>query len=234
MERFPTTRVSAVQAVRSDDRAVRARALDTLAAAYWRPVRAYVRLRWGHGTADAEDLTQGFFVRALEKDFFARFDPTRARFRTFLRVCLDGYLSNEAKAASREKRGGEVPHVALEGEALDLPSPDSVERTFETEWIRSVFEMAIERLRAACQAPGKHPAWEIFAAHDLHEGEGSRPSYAELAERTGLPLTQVNNHLAWARREFRRGVLDVLREITASDEEFRAEARVLLGTDLTR
>jgi RNA polymerase sigma factor (sigma-70 family) len=234
MDRFPTTRMSAVQAVRSEDRAVRERALDTLAAAYWRPVQAYVRLRWRRGPADAEDLTQGFFLRALEKDFFAQFDPKRARFRTFLRVCLDGFLANQAKAAGREKRGGEFPHVALDAEALAIPSPQSMERTFETEWIRSVFEMGIDRLRAASQAPGKLPAWEIFAAHDLHDGEAARPSYAELAERTGLPVTQVNNHLAWARREFRRQVLAILREITASDEEFRAEARVLLGTDPTR
>ncbi|HEX5044609.1 MAG TPA: sigma-70 family RNA polymerase sigma factor [Candidatus Polarisedimenticolaceae bacterium] len=234
MDRFPTTRMSAVQAVRSDDRAVRERALETLAAAYWRPVQAYVRLRWGRGPADAEDLTQAFFLRVVEKDFFARFDPKRARFRTFLRVCLDGFLANEAKAAGRAKRGGEISHVALNAEALEVPSPETMERAFETEWIRSVFEMGLERLRAACQAPGKLPAWEVFAAHDLHEGESARPSYGELARRTGLPLTQVNNNLAWARREFRRGVLDVLREITASDEEFRAEARVLLGTDATR
>src|SRR5262245_25888733 len=79
MDRFPTTRISAVQGVRSPDRGVRERALDTLAAAYWRPVVTYVQLRWRRPREEAEDLAQGFFLRALEKDFFARFDPSRAR-----------------------------------------------------------------------------------------------------------------------------------------------------------
>jgi RNA polymerase sigma factor (sigma-70 family) len=227
MDRFPTTRISAVEGARSPDREVRERALGTLAAAYWRPVRAYVQLRWGRSREDAEDLAQGFFVRVVEKDLFARFDPARARFRTFLRMCLDGYLANEAKAAGREKRGGKTTHVPLE----ETASPDSVERTFEVEWVRGVFELGLARLRTACEAPGKAAAWTLFERYDLHEGDAPRPTYAALAEATGLPVTQVNNHLAWARREFRRHVLEVLREITATDDEFRAEARVLLGTD---
>lgn len=231
MDRFPTTRASAVEGARSADREVRERAFATLAAAYWRPVRAYVQLKWSRTREDAEDLAQGFFVRALEKDLFARFDPGRARFRTFLRVCLDGYLANEDKAAGREKRGGGAAHLSLDGGSIELPSAETVERAFEVEWVRGIFELGVERLRAACEAPGKAVAWTVFERHDLHEGDAPRPSYAALAEATGLPVTQVNNHLAWARREFRRGVLEVLREITATDEEFRAEARVLLGTE---
>ena len=50
-----------------------------------------------------------------------------------------------------------------------------------------------------------------------------------LAAEFELPVTQVTNHLAWARREFRRIVLDRLREMTGSDEEFREEAKDLLG-----
>ena len=234
MDRFPTTRISAVAGARSADREVRERAFGTLAAAYWRLVCAYVRLRWSRSQADAEDLAQSFFLRALEKEFFARFDPAKARFRTFLRVCLDGYLANEDKAAGRAKRGGDVVHVAMDAAALEVPSQDSVERAFEVEWIRGVFEMGVERLKAACEASEKSVAWEVFRRHDLHEGDEPRPSYAHLAATLAIPVTQVNNHLAWARREFRRGVLDVLREITATEEEFRAEARVLLGTDEVR
>jgi hypothetical protein len=52
-----------------------------------------------------------------------------------------------------------------------------------------------------------------------------------LALEFALPVTQVTNSLAWARREFRRHVLETLRGLCGSDEEFRAEVRELLGSD---
>jgi DNA-directed RNA polymerase specialized sigma24 family protein len=103
---FPDTSWSAVLGVRSADEAVRARSLEAVAQVYWKPVYKHVRLRWGRVPEDAQDLTQEFFSRALEKGFFDAWDPARGKFRTFLRVCLDGFLANEAKAAGRLKRGG--------------------------------------------------------------------------------------------------------------------------------
>ena len=76
-------------AVKSDDPRERARALDTLVAAYWRPVFQHVRGRWRAPTEEAEDLAQGFFAVALEKGWLERFDPREGRFRTFLLACLD-------------------------------------------------------------------------------------------------------------------------------------------------
>ena len=71
---------------------------------------------------------------------------------------------------------------------------------------------------------------QLFERYDL-ENSDPKPSYADLAKEFGLPPTDVTNYLAFARREFRRCVLDQLREMTASEEEFRREARVLLGVD---
>src|SRR5512132_566898 len=95
---FPTTHRSAVAGVNSDDAAERERSGALLVAAYWRPVYKHIRLRWRRSPEDAQDLTQEFFLRALQKNYFAPYDPARARFRTFLRACLDGFLSNEEKA----------------------------------------------------------------------------------------------------------------------------------------
>ena len=114
--RFPTTRRSVVLAVRHAEPGVRRRAWDLLAESYWRPVYRYLRLRWRTAPEEAEDLTQEFFARALEKGTFDRYDPGRARFRTYLRTCLDGFVANERKAASRLKRGGGRPALSL-----DLP-----------------------------------------------------------------------------------------------------------------
>ena len=100
-DRFPITRLSAIVAAGSADQAERARAFEVLVSAYWMPVYKYIRIKWNRSTEDAQDLTQGFFTAAIEKNFFGRYDPSKAKFRTFLRTCLDGYIANEHKAAGR-------------------------------------------------------------------------------------------------------------------------------------
>src|SRR6202165_849536 len=103
---FPSTRHSAVAAVRSHDAAERARGLAALASVYWRPIYSYLRLRWHRPHEEAADLAQEFFAELVQKELLARFDPARARLRTYLRVCIDGVVVNHDKAASRQKRGG--------------------------------------------------------------------------------------------------------------------------------
>src|SRR5882724_717304 len=114
MSGFPATRHSMVAAMRSPRADERRSAFDSLVSAYWKPVFKYVRLKWHVSPEDAADLTQGFFLRAFEKEFFAGFDPARARFRTFLRTCLDGFVANARKAEGRLKRGGAVTLVPLD------------------------------------------------------------------------------------------------------------------------
>jgi RNA polymerase sigma factor (sigma-70 family) len=236
---FPPTHHSAVLGARSEDPEARERARRVIVSAYWRPAYAYVRWRWRVQPEDAEDLVQGFFTRALEKEFFAAYDPGKARFRTFLRTCLDGYVANERRAAGRLKRGGGVPLLPLdfetaEGELLARAVPDPVdpEMLFEREWVRSLFGLAVERLRAECAADGKDVHFALFERYDLEGSDApERPTYRSLGEAFGLTETQVTNHLATARRGFRRIVLEALREICGSDAEFRAEARAVLGGD---
>jgi RNA polymerase sigma factor (sigma-70 family) len=232
--KFPTTRRSAVAAVQSADLEERTRAFDVLVATYWKPLYKYVRLKWNAGPDDAQDLTQGFFTRALEKEFFRGYDAAKGSFRTWLRTCADGYVANERKAAARLKRGGGSRLLPLdfetaEGELREHPIAEgtSLEEYFHQEWVRSVFALAVEDLRRTCDAHGKHAQFRIFEQYDLEPEHGV--SYAQLSEESGVPVTQVTNYLAWARREFRKLVLERLRELTATDREFRAEARTVLG-----
>ncbi|HMA28793.1 MAG TPA: sigma factor, partial [Thermoanaerobaculia bacterium] len=226
-------------AVKSGDGDVRARALETLAEAYWRPVYAYVRLKAGQGHEEAADLTQEFFARLVEKDWLARFDASKARLRTYLRVLLDGLVANERKATGRVKRGGgmrilpldfdEIRHELEGSRAGDAPSPEDI---FEREWVRSVFSMAVERFRERCESGGHALRFALFSAYDLDgDAAADRPRYEDLACRFGTTAVDVTNQLAAARRDFRRVVLDLLRELTVSDAEFRAEARALLGVE---
>jgi DNA-directed RNA polymerase specialized sigma24 family protein len=224
---FPATRYSAVRGASSPDAAERSRAWDVLAAAYWQPVCKYVTFKWRADPSEANDLTQGFFTAAIEKNYFDAYDSSKASFRTFLRVCVDGYIANERKAAARLKRGGGSEHVEADDR---LAANSTLDDYFRDEWVRSMFAMAVEELRRLSEERGKQIAYGLFARYDLgDQGHDPTASYKLLAAEFDLPVTQVTNHLAWARREFRRIVLERLREITASDEEFQEEARLLLG-----
>lgn len=237
--RFPLTRRSDVQATRSDDPRERSRAINTLVAAYWKPVYKYIRLTWNASNEEAKDLTQGFFADAIERELLARYEPTRASFRTWLRTCLDGYVANARKAERRLKRGGGQPALSLDFDTAELEflrqspmQPTEAGDFFEREWTRSLFELAIAALRERCDAAGKIAHFQIFEQYDLCRDEHDpRITYEQLASRFGVPVSQVTNHLAWARREFRTCVLAKLRELTRDDDEFRAEARRLMGDD---
>jgi RNA polymerase sigma factor (sigma-70 family) len=231
---FPLTRYSVVAAAQGRDPQERVRALEAITSAYWRPVYKYVRMRWRIEREDAEDFTQDFFSRLLEKDFLAAYDPAKGKLRTFLRTCIDRLFLNQTRDAHRQKRGNAAMHVSLDFEEAEHELAASVqtespEDYFEKEWVRTLFALAIERLRAQCQA-GKATRFSLFERYDLADAE-TRPSYAELAREFNIALTDVTNYLAFARREFRRCVLDQLREMTGSDEEFRREAQSILGVD---
>ncbi|HEY6842898.1 MAG TPA: hypothetical protein VI391_01930, partial [Thermoanaerobaculia bacterium] len=156
-------------------------------------------------------------------------DAEKASFRTFLRMLFDRRIANELKSATRQKRGGGEKHLdfaSAEAEvAREHDRGGSPEDYFQREWVRSVFALAVDRLRDASNAAD----FAIFESYDLDES--SRASYRDLAGRFGLTETAVTNRLAATRRRFREIVLDILRDATASDAEYRREVRALLGID---
>lgn len=238
-DRFPPTRRSVLLAARDADPEVRRQAWETLAGSYWKPVYKVLRARWRLDREDAEDLTQEFFAAALAKGTFERYDPAKARFRTYLRTCLDGFAANERKAGQRLKRGGGQALLSLdfagaEAELLRHGAGDGLDldEYFHREWVRSLFDLAVGDLRRWCEAAGKEVHFRLFERYDLEGPDApERPTYAQLAAEHGIPATQVTNYLAAVRRELRRLVLERLRELTGSEEEFRAEARSMLGVD---
>ena len=223
--------------MRSADGDERQQAFDALATAYWKPVYKYLRLRWRAAPEDAEDTTQAFLAAAFEKQFFDRFEPAQARFRTFLRVCLDRFVQNQLKAAGRQKRGAGQRVLSLdfedaEGELRhhEPAVPADVDELFRREVMRTLFARAVAEVRDDYRRRGRDAQFRLFERYDLEREDGV--SYATLAADTGLPVTQITNHLAAVRRAFRTAALARLRELTGSDEEFREEARDLFGVDL--
>jgi RNA polymerase sigma factor (sigma-70 family) len=238
-DRFPETRLSVIAAVRNGDETERLRALEALCAAYWRPIYKYVRLRWNRDAADAQDLTQGFFAELLRRELLERFDPDKSRLRTYLRLCIDSFAINQGKAGQRLKRGGSAQHIALDfagaeqelsGSTMDpamLESPERLEEFFEKEWIRSLFSLAVEDLRAFCRERHRERTFRLFEAYDLEGDE--QVSYQQLANKYAIEVADVTNALAWARREFRRLARERLRELCASEEEYQREAKSVFG-----
>jgi RNA polymerase sigma factor (sigma-70 family) len=224
------------------------RSFDILVRAYWKPVYKHVRLRWSRPTEEARDLTQGFFARAFEKRHFSNYDPSKALFRTYIKACLDRYVMEVARGQKREKRGGGAVRLSLDFDVADNElarlgplNPASVESCFEAEWTRSLLSSAVEALEAACADKGKEIYFAVFRRYIL-DGDDvvkeasagrkrARLSYATVAKELEISVHDVTNYLAWTRREFRSLVLAKLRDITATDEEFRSEARSVLGVD---
>lgn len=234
-DRFPTTRPSLILAARAPE--FRDEALAAIVDVYWKPVYKYLRLKWSRTHEDAQDLTQEFFASLLDHDLLARWEPVRASFRTYLRVCLDHQAANLHAAGSRLKRGGGAGNlVSLDFDAaereLRLAAPaasSSPEELFHREWQRRLFELGVSELRDYCADSGRGVQWQIFEAYDLAPQQAARPSYEDLALRHGVATTTVTNYLAWARRELRRTVLDKLARTTGTGAELRNEARDLFA-----
>lgn len=190
--------------MRSDDARERERAWETLVAAYWKPAYKHLRLKWKLTPEGAEDTVQAFFARALERDFFAGYDPGKARFRTFFKLCLDRHRSNEAKRVLH------VDFAEAEGELARSAGGSDPDAVFELEWKRQLFAAAVDALKAKLEPT----QFRIFEQYDLCDPP--RPRYEDLAREHGLPVTTITNHLAKARRLLRELVQVRLGELEES------------------
>ncbi len=237
---FPLTRNSAIVALKQGSPEQRQLALARVIEIYRPAVYKYLRLHWRKDAESASDLTQSFFLLALEKEFLADFDPSKARFRTFLRLCLDRFVDKENQSASRIKRGGDAQHLSTDFDFIerDLIVPKnsinlSPEELFEQEWIRNLLTSAVNSLKEHYECSGKAIHFALFERYDLQSLDSNdKTSYHQLASQYSLSVETVTNYLAAARRDFRKIVLDRIREMTATDAEYREEVRSILGVDV--
>lgn len=233
---FPTTRHSVIERLRDGRTDARREAFGDLVGGYWKPVYKYLRARWRLEPPEAEDVTQAFFAHAFEKSWFERFEPEKGRFRTFVRVCVDRLVMNHRQAAGRTKRGASrviaVDFADAEAElAARMPAsePDA-EAFFQREFVRELFARATDAVRRDALARGRDLHWTLFERYDL--GAGDKPAYADLAREYRLTTGQVTGYLAQMRAAFRRHAVDALEALSATRDEFRREARDLLGLDI--
>jgi DNA-directed RNA polymerase specialized sigma24 family protein len=209
--RFQTTRWSVVLAAGHSPTTESRAALTTLCEGYWYPLYAFLR-RQGHSADEAQDLTQGFFARVLEKGWLADVDPARGRFRSFLLASLTHYASNERDRARALKRGGPVPPLPLDIETAEglyqLEPRDDLtpEHIFDRRWALTLLDRALARLRDECHARGKGNQFD--ALKEYLGGDRAGESYAA----AGLSLDMSEGAVKVAVHRLRRRFRDLLRD----------------------
>ena len=236
MSDFPLTRHSVFEQMRSPDEDTRRLAFADFVEGYWNALQRYLCVHWRLPADEAEDVTQAFLTEAFQKEWLSKYDPQKARFRTFIRLCADRFVLNQLQAASRIKRGGSVEIVSLDVLETDeelarqrAAHPDA-DDLFRREFVRALFERTVEEIRRECDDAGKSLQFALFERYDIDPAEGV--SYGSLAREFGLTQTQVTNGLAHVRRRFRERALETLRSLCGSEAEFRREASDIFGLEI--
>ena len=229
---FATTHWSVVLAAQRADGLRADVALEKLCRSYWPPLYAYIR-REGYGVHDAQDLTQEFLSRFIQKEWLGHLQDQRGKFRSFLLTFLKHFLSDERDKAGAQKRGGGKTLVSLDDTSaeeryLDAPanglSPDQI---FERRWAETEMERALSRLREEYEAGGKAALFEQLK--EIQPGEHGEASYAEIGARLGLAEGTIASAVHRLRQRHREILRDEIAQTVARPEEIDEEIRNLLA-----
>ena len=226
---FATTHWTVVLAAGQGRSRQAALALEELCRTYWYPLYAYVR-RHVHSREDAEDLTQGFFARLLEKNYLEGVSSDKGKFRSFLLVGIKRHLLNEWDRASRQKRGGGVMPLSLDWEDADQryqinPADNlSPDKLYDRAWAVTVLERVITRLRDEFNAEGKARLYEQLKPF-LMVGKNDI-SYTQAADALKLTEGAVRVAVHRLRRRYREllreEITQTLSDPAQAEEEMQA------------
>jgi DNA-directed RNA polymerase specialized sigma24 family protein len=206
-------------------------ALEQLCHSYWYPIYSFVR-RSGSDRDSAEDLTQGFFTRLLEKDFLAEADPARGRFRTFLLAALKHYLSSQREHAEAIKRGGQVRHWSLnfdDAESRYIVEPTdgwTAEAIFIRSWAITLLRDVLTALESEYESNGKV---ELFTAlRPYLTGQPSEESLVQIADRLSTTPGALKVAAHRLRSTYRDRLVSAVAATVGEDEDVNAERKLLL------
>lgn len=227
---FATTRWTLVLA--AGDARTSHEALEQLCGAYWYPLYAYIRRR-GHDAHAAQDLTQGFFARLLERNDLAGLTREGGKFRSFLLTALNHFLANEHERAQARKRGGGVQFLSFDEHPpedrflLEPSHEESPDRAFDRQWALAVMEQALVRLAGEQAEAGKGAAFDAlrpFLSREPDPGE-----YGRLAERLEVAPGTLAVQVHRLRERFRALVRAVVADTVESPLEVESEMRSLFS-----
>jgi DNA-directed RNA polymerase specialized sigma24 family protein len=227
---FATTHWSVIVGAQQHGTAEAEAALEKLCTTYWRPVFAFIR----HSSPDddvAKDLTQGFFERFLEKEYFRDADQLRGRFRSFLLTCVKHFLSNERDKQRTHRRGGGTVHLSIDqliqeaGAELESNPALTPDRSYERQWAHSVLENVRSRLRSEFVESGRTDVFD--ALHVYLSGERDEAPYHLVAERMLMSVDAVKKKVERMRRRFGLLLREEIAQTVQHPSEIEDELRFL-------
>lgn len=229
---FATTRWTLVLQAGQTASPHAAQALEELCRLYWYPLYAYIR-RQGHSKEDAEDLTQGFFARFLQKNYLEDRRSECGKFRAFLLASLKHFLANEWDKAQSLKRGGGAVPLSLDWESADqryqLESPNlaAPDRLYDREWAVTLLERVLNRLQSECDREGRGQLFAALKPH-LMSGAGEIP-YAQAAGQLGLSEGAVRVTVHRLRRRYRELLREEIAHTLSEPGQVEEELRSLFA-----
>ncbi len=226
--RFHTTRWSLITSAQGDGNAAH-ESLAKLCQTYWYPLYAFVR-RAGHSPEDAQDLTQEFFARLLEKGWLDGVDRERGRFRSWLLSSMKHFLANEWDRARTQKRGGgavlfSFDELDAESRLTHEPATDSAERIYDRRWAMAVLDQVMARLRTEMAGAGKLAHFEALKFCLT----GEKNTYAEVGARLAMSEGAVKVAVHRMRDRYRALLRAEIAETVATPEEIEDELRALMA-----
>lgn len=230
---FPKTRWSMVLSARDGDNTHHQVALEQLCRVYWKPVYLFIRSR-GHSPGDAEDLTQEFFFRLLDKGFLARVEgPEKGRLRSFLCVLLKRFLADEYDRRNTQKRGGNWKAIPIDGPSAEATlsksrrDEDSPDLIFDRQWALDLLAQAMKALQDDYTAAGKAEFFD-YLKPTISPQLQALP-YAQLAEKLDLTEGAVKVVVHRFRKRYRDCLHATLRDTLDDPAETENELRYLLS-----
>jgi RNA polymerase sigma-70 factor (ECF subfamily) len=207
-------------------------ALAELCRTYWYPLYAFVR-RKGHSPHDAQDLTQGFFARLLEKNYVAQAERERGRFRTFLLAALNHFLADEWDRSQRQKRGGGRKLISFDAASAEeryrlepIEQLDAA-KLYERRWLTTLLDQVLARLEQEFRDAGNSALFDGLRSSLLAEADGQ--SYAEIGARLGLTESAVKQAVHRLRRRYRELFREEIAQTVASPGELEDELKHLFA-----
>jgi len=225
---FATTHWSVVLAAQNGDSLGASEALNDLCRAYWPPLYAFIR-RQGHDVAEAQDLTQEFFARLLERDYLSRLDQQRGKFRSFLLAFVKHFLSEQRDKARAQKRGGGQTLLSLdaaEGETGYLSEPAdelTSEQIFERRWVQTILQRALDRLAAEYLKADREALFE--ALKDFQPRQSGSLTYAQIGACLGTTEAAVKSAMQRLRQRHREILHEEIAQTVTSVKEVEEEIR---------
>jgi len=227
---FATTHWSVVLAAGDRESPQAEEALSALCSTYWYPLYAYVR-RQGHLPDQAEDLTQEFFARLLEKEFLRDVDREKGKFRAYLMACFRHFLANERDRPLAQKRGGGKTHLSLnfldaeERYNLEPAHELTPEKLYERQWALTLLDQVLNRLRDESLRDGHARLFDTLKV--FLTGESPTLSYDEVGRGLGLSVGAVKVAVHRLRRRYRELLREEIGRIVGDPAEIDVEIQAL-------